>query len=461
MLARELSIPLKTGETQTDMTQTHGGASPQGETGTPRTEEWALRDEQHLLYMLAFSCLPFWGVDALSVMRLPWDTLALRLVWAVLTAGMGWGLALVRQPRRLLVRTLAGMVLPNVFLALVVHRLDGVYSPLFSWFCVLPVVTLLVSRGELWLGVLSTLLSLVSAGAVMWAGGTSLPLALAWLLLLLGSGGLGLQLSVFYRRLRNARTNAEVQQRRVQEALVESEARVLQAERLAQVGRLAAGVAHEVRNPLAYIQANLRFLQEEWQQQAQGESSAEYTEALQETMQGVERIHQIVKDLTVMSRNEVVTEDVGRCELVPVIDESVRLASVRLKSLVKLEVERPPVELAVLAEPRRLGQVLLNLLLNAADAIEDAKVSEGRVSLRVELAADWVRLVVEDNGPGIKAEHLAKLFTPFFTTKEQGKGTGLGLTLSRQYVESFGGVLRAENRPEGGARFIVALPGTH
>ena len=239
------------------------------------------------------------------------------------------------------------MVLPNVFLALVVHRLDGVYSPLFSWFCVLPVVTLLMSRGELWLGVPSTLLSLVSAGAVMWAGGTSLPLALTWLLLLLGSGGLGLQSSVFYRRLRNARTNAEAQQRRVQEALVESQARVLQAERLAQVGRLAAGVAHEVRNPLAYIQANLRFLQEEWQQHAQGASSAEYTEALQETMQGVKRIHQIVKDLTVMSRNEVATEDVGRCELVPVIDESVRLASVRLKSLVKLEVERPPVELAV------------------------------------------------------------------------------------------------------------------
>jgi signal transduction histidine kinase len=458
VLPGELSIPLKTGETQIHMTQTYGGPPPQGQHTPPRSEEWLLREEQYLLYLLAFSCLPLWGVDALSVGRLPWDTLALRLVWAALTAGLGWGLAFMPRPRRRLARTIAAVVLPNVFLALVVLRLGGVYSPLFSWFCVLPVVTLPVSRGELRQGMLSTLLSLVSAGGVMWVGGTPLALAMTWLLLMLGAGLLGLQMSYFYRRLRTARATAEAHQREAQEALVESQSRVLQTERLAQVGRLAAGVAHEVRNPLAFIQANLRFLQEELQQ-PRGEGSAECAEVLGETMQGVERIHQIVKDLTAMSRNEAVTEDVGRCELVPVIDESVRLASVRLKSLVKLAVELPPAEVAVRAEPRRLGQVLLNLLLNAADAIEDAKVPEGRVSLRVEPAADWVRLVVEDNGPGIKAEHLARLFTPFFTTKEAGKGTGLGLTLSRQYVESFGGVLRAENRPEGGARFIVALPG--
>ena len=110
------------------------------------------------------------------------------------------------------------------------------------------------------------------------------------------------------------------------------------------------------------------------------------------------------------------------------------------------------------AEPRRLGQVLLNLLLNAADAIEDAKVRDGRVALRVRQDAERVWLLVEDNGPGIQAEHLSKLFTSFFTTKAPEKGTGLGLALSRQYVESFGGTLRAENRAEGGARFIVELP---
>jgi C4-dicarboxylate-specific signal transduction histidine kinase len=134
-----------------------------------------------------------------------------------------------------------------------------------------------------------------------------------------------------------------------------------------------------------------------------------------------------------------------------------RLASVRLKRLA-VEVEVPPAVPLVRADARRLGQVLLNLLLNAADALEETGVAGPRVALRVQAHAERVHLVLEDNGPGFPPEHLSKLFTPFFTTKAQGKGTGLGLALSREYVEAFGGVLRAENRPEGGARFTVELP---
>jgi C4-dicarboxylate-specific signal transduction histidine kinase len=81
------------------------------------------------------------------------------------------------------------------------------------------------------------------------------------------------------------------------------------------------------------------------------------------------------------------------------------------------------------------------------------------VAVRVAVVGDRVRVMVEDNGPGVLAEHLPRLFTTFFTTKAPGKGTGLGLALSRQYVESFGGTLGVENRPEGGARFTVDLPG--
>jgi signal transduction histidine kinase len=370
---------------------------------------------------------------------------------------MGVLLARVRPSARRWLRTVAGVVVPNAFLGWVVHRLGGSSNPVFGWFCVMPVMTLMVSRGEPWQWVLNTLMPVAVAGAVMEVEGTPPRVMATWLLLLLGAGGVGTQMSFFYRRLRLARVKAEDEQRAVREELEASQERVLQAERLAQVGRLAAGVAHEVKNPLAYVQANLRFLLEEWRQPTTSATDSEYTEALQETMQGVERIHQIVKDLTALSRAEESVEGVGRCELAPVIDASVRLASVRLKSLVKLAVEVPG-ETAVRAEPRRLGQVLLNLLLNAADAIEDAKVQDGRVAVRVAVEAGRVRVMVEDNGPGIAAENLARLFTTFFTTKAPGKGTGLGLALSRQYVESFGGTLRAENRPEGGARFIVDLP---
>jgi two-component system sensor histidine kinase PhcS len=105
-----------------------------------------------------------------------------------------------------------------------------------------------------------------------------------------------------------------------------------------------------------------------------------------------------------------------------------------------------------------LEQVLLNLLLNAADAIEDAKVRDGRVAVRAEVEGAQVRVVVEDNGPGIAEENLPMLFTSFFTTKAPGKGTGLGLALCREYVSRAGGSLQAENRPEGGARFVLRVP---
>jgi C4-dicarboxylate-specific signal transduction histidine kinase len=209
-----------------------------------------------------------------------------------------------------------------------------------------------------------------------------------------------------------------------------------------------------VNNPLAFIQANLSYLQEELARE--GRSPEDALTVVKETQAGVARIQQIVQDLTALARGAAEPEprEVGRCPLPAVIEESMRLASVRLKKLA-VEVEVPAEVPPVRADPRRLGQVLLNLLLNAADALEG--VEGPKVAVRVKAQGPKVALVLEDNGPGFAAEHLQQLFTPFFTTKAQGKGTGLGLALSRQYVEGFGGALRAENRPEGGARFTVEL----
>jgi signal transduction histidine kinase len=424
-----------------------------------RSGELALRDERRLMYGLGLLAVCFWGLDVLSVPHLPWETLGLRLVWGGLTAGVGWGLPRLERERRWVLRMVGGVVLPNLFLVLIIPRLGGAPSPGFSWFGVLPVLALAVTRGNLRLSMFSALFTVVCAGVVLWVGNHPAQYTALWLLLFFSSGVVGVQCNAFLHQVRVARRRAEAQQLAAQEALVESQSRVLQAERLAQVGRLAAGVAHEVNNPLAFVQSNLRYLLEEQQRPDAEVDQAEYAEALRDTLQGVERIHQIVRDLTALSRSgDGKGEEVKPCELRPVIDTSVRLASVRLKSVVKVAVEVPLVTPVVRADERRLGQVLLNLLLNAADAIEEAKVPGGQVAVKVEQGQERVGLVVEDNGPGIKPEHLKQLFTPFFTTKAPGKGTGLGLALSRQYVESFGGSLRAENRPEGGARFVVELP---
>jgi signal transduction histidine kinase len=400
--------------------------------------------------------------------RVVWELVLLQCGWSasflVLGTGMsrGWF-----SPR--LSGVLAGL-LSLVASVGFIHFTGGPDSPYFPLLAAVPLLIALFTPDT---RVPTVLASAATVGAVAVLDGLA---GTPWghqVLQVAGFGMVGV-LAFFaaqtYRRVRDTEAAAqrqvlEVQRERlvVLEKLAESERRRVRAEReraeverLVLVGQLAAGVAHEVNNPLAFIQANLRYLLEELPRE--GRSVEDCVEALRETQAGVVRIQQIVQDLTRLARgsSEVERREVGSCPLPSIIEESMRLASVRLKKLA-VEVEVPSEVPLVRADARRLGQVLLNLLLNAADALEEASVAGPRVALKVQAQPQRVWLVLEDNGPGFSPEHLPRLFTPFFTTKAQGKGTGLGLALSREYVEAFGGSLRAENRPEGGARFTVEL----
>ncbi len=223
------------------------------------------------------------------------------------------------------------------------------------------------------------------------------------------------------------------------------------------MGRLAASVIHEINNPLAFVRSNLDFLRTEVLEQDLPEGArTELTEVFEETRTGVERIRQIVSDLKGFSRMDV--EEPSECMLADVVSDAARLAAVRLKHVARLEVEVPADLPEVFATRRRLAQVLLNLLVNAGDALEEARVQGGEVRVRGVAEEGRVVLLVEDNGPGFPPEALPRLFEAFFTTKAVDKGTGLGLSISRELVERFGGTLRAENRPEGGARLRLELP---
>ncbi|MFY0563504.1 sensor histidine kinase [Archangium lansingense] len=266
-----------------------------------------------------------------------------------------------------------------------------------------------------------------------------------------------------YRRMSDAGKAAQQERLVALEQLAESERRRLHAERqraevdrLVLVGQLAAGVAHEVNNPLAFVKSNLCFLERGLRQEDGPVEQEELCDVLAETQDGVLRIQQIVMDLRRFSR-EIDEGDEGLAG--DAIDEARRLASVRLRSMGEVAIdvgpELPPVRLG----QRHLVQVLLNLLLNAADAVEEAvPARRAAIVVRARRMEGGVRLEVEDNGPGIPQDVLPRLFEPFFTTKPPGKGTGLGLVLCREYVSRVGGSLHAENRPEGGARFVLWLP---
>ncbi len=254
------------------------------------------------------------------------------------------------------------------------------------------------------------------------------------------------------RGLRGAATKAL-------ETLQSLQSRAWEQERLATVGRLAAGVAHEVNNPLAFVKANVRCLAEELEDRTLDD--AELRDLTEETSAGLSRIESIVGDLKAFARDVPVAP--GHCDVRAVLDECLRMTRLRLQSVAEVSVSLPPDLPAANADARRLVQVLVNLLVNASDALESARDagvlrSEPAVFISVEVEGDAVEVSVRDNGPGIPAEHLPQLFTPFFTTKPVGKGTGLGLPVSLAHLEQMGGSLTAANASDGGAVFTARVP---
>ncbi len=224
----------------------------------------------------------------------------------------------------------------------------------------------------------------------------------------------------------------------------------LQSERLVVLGTLAAGVAHEINNPLAYVVTNLEFLEHD-----APSDPVELAEVWSETNEGLKRIAAIVSDLKCVAHAG--PRGVDSLRLDGLLRQTARLASLRTRGRINLVVELQSELPACVADEQRLGQVLLNLVVNACDALDERRPEEPKIRLSVSRALDRVLVAIDDNGPGVSPEVRAQLFTPFFTTKPVGVGTGLGLALSREYLESFGAHVSCEDSPWGGARFVVSL----
>jgi len=238
----------------------------------------------------------------------------------------------------------------------------------------------------------------------------------------------------------------------------EAQAQLMQADRLASVGLLAAGVAHEVNNPLAYVIAALDFLHERLEAVAGAapRADAEVHQALADAREGADRVRHVVRDLRMFSGSR--EERRARVRLEPVVDSAVRLAESELRAHARL-VREFRVAPAVVADEARLGQVVLNLLVNAAQACPGEHPDDHEI--RVVVATDErgrALLEVRDTGTGIAPEIADRIFDPFFTTKPRGVGTGLGLAICRSIVLGLGGEIAAEPRPGGGTVVRVVLP---
>lgn len=263
---------------------------------------------------------------------------------------------------------------------------------------------------------------------------------------------------------------------RTHEELKQTQRQLIQAEKMASLGRLVAGVAHELNNPISFIQGNA-FALEGYNTRLQ--NFFEQLESLNHpvvnqlrehnridailrdlnplvegTKEGAERVTEIVQNLLRFTTPQ--KRAVAPFDLAALIRNSMQWVcrSNRIATQQHLDL---PESLQIEGYEGLVHQILVNLIQNAIDAVEPVKIPTLWVSLQTN--GNKVAIVLRDNGPGIKREHLATIFDPFFTTKQSGKGTGLGLYISYLLAtEQCGGDLTVECPPQGGAEFTLTLP---
>ncbi|HEY8120806.1 MAG TPA: ATP-binding protein [Myxococcota bacterium] len=241
--------------------------------------------------------------------------------------------------------------------------------------------------------------------------------------------------------------------------LRDTQAQLVQSEKMRSLGQLVAGVAHELNNPIGFVHANLQLLEEYVERLMRADSDPARRRRAREAIErllarsqeGAGRVKQIVQDLRTFSRTD--QAELTQVSLNEAIQRTLALMEPRTKN--GIVVER---DLGDLPEVRcysgQLNQVFMNLLMNACDAMD----GRGKITVRTRPARGGVVLEFQDNGPGMSPEVRSRIFEPFFTTKPVGKGTGLGLSISHGIVERHGGTMSVESAPGEGARFTIRLP---
>ncbi|KIG16300.1 Sensory box histidine kinase/response regulator [Enhygromyxa salina] len=242
------------------------------------------------------------------------------------------------------------------------------------------------------------------------------------------------------------------------------QARLMLSDRMASIGTLAAGVAHEINNPLTYVLANLHILGKRAEKAigidqsdaARSQLCSQDTlQLLRETAEGARRVRDIARDLKTFSRS---SDEVQPVDVRQVLDSSLRMAINEIRHRARLERNYLGSPL-VLANASRLGQVFLNLIVNAAQAIPEGAADDNLIKLTTTTGEDGhAEVIVADSGTGIAKHLIERIFEPFVTMKPVGVGTGLGLYICRDIIHHIGGVIQVDSVVGEGTSFTVRLP---
>lgn len=232
--------------------------------------------------------------------------------------------------------------------------------------------------------------------------------------------------------------------------LRQAQEEIIKSEKLASVGRLASGVAHEIGNPIGIVLGYLNFLKSN---DLKGEERTDFIARIEAEIDRINRTIRNLLDFSRPSKGEVKSVSVHQIilDMLEMLKPQPMMADIEL--LVDQQADRD----AVLADPDRLKQVFLNIAMNAVDALA-ANQDSKQLSITTHAVNSKIHVAYVDNGPGIPAEHVSRIFDPFYTTKEPGKGTGLGLSVSLRIVEDMGGDIKVESEVGKGTTVTVTLP---
>lgn len=400
--------------------------------------------QQRMLFAAGVTMVPFFIQDVVQGgPNAGWMMLA-RAAWGVelMAAGLVW--RRVGPAGQSVLLSISAFVSAPLMAAIVALH-GGHTTPYFAWLFALPFCVVALVQEETAAVGIAALTTAACATALLTLNGIGGAELAKWVMSLAMSGGLAFYASVHLRKHRR-------EEDAVLARLAEAEKRSAHAERMATIGTLAGGVAHEINNPLAAVSANLDFLEAEVANPTA--PLEELNLVVLEAQVAIQRIKGIVGNLTVFSR-ESTAGDV-EIDLKAVVDEAERLTAERTGHQIGIQSELPADLPKVMGNRRHLAQVFMNLLINAADAINETARTDGQIWIRAARKDGAVTIDVDDNGAGLPEPVLKSLFIPFFTTRAP-KRTGLGLATSREYLRRAGGDLSAAQRPEGGARFTVAL----
>jgi two-component system sensor histidine kinase PhcS len=358
------------------------------------------------------------------------------------------------------------LFLPSATIAWMIYVTEGTASPYYAGLTLVLMVLAVVLDWTFWQSVVSVVLVLLLylAACLFSPAAFDKGLFINNLFFLVSSGIAIIAGTYFHSgvRIREFVSRSELDKsRKALEAslqqLKENEMQLVQSEKLASLGRMSAGIIHEINNPLNFATTGLFTLRKKGKHLAP-EQQADYAEVLADVEDGLKRVQTIVSDLRMFTHPN--TEQLDPVPVAEVITPALRFLSNEWKDAV--QIERKLVEhQTILANKNKLIQVMVNLLQNSLDALKTKSFATGEkpviwIEGRVEKGQSI--LSIRDNGTGIDAKHLDKIFDPFFTTKDVGEGMGLGLSICYSIVQEYGGKISVKTEPGKFCEFMLEFP---